>query len=238
MSSASECPTGIHRAARAGLWLLPVYAVLLGLSTSTHQPPISEFDAYARYVTTDVFLVSHLVASIFGASLGVLGSVGALAFLVHGRMARSATTGMVLTTVANVLMAAAFGSAAFVQPGIGRAHLNGASGMAELNSDTAYGPALMATIGVSSLIFIAAAITFGVAIARTSAQLRWAGIAYAVLLPTFSVTGIVYGALQPVVAFTLAAATAVLAHRLPRIVADSADRPAAPATSTRRLSVA
>jgi hypothetical protein len=54
-----------HRAARIGLWLLPVYGILLGLSTLTHQPPIEDFDAYARYVTTDVFLVSHLGASIF-----------------------------------------------------------------------------------------------------------------------------------------------------------------------------
>ena len=42
-------------------------------------------------------------------------------------------------------MAAAFGSAAFVQPGIGRAQLNGVEGMPTLNADTAYGPALVAT---------------------------------------------------------------------------------------------
>ena len=52
------------RAAQVGLWLLPVYGILLGLSTLTHQPPISDFDAYARYITTGVFLASHLGASI------------------------------------------------------------------------------------------------------------------------------------------------------------------------------
>jgi len=61
-----------HRAARIGLWLLPAYGILLGLGTLTHQPPIEDFDAYARYITTDVFLVSHLGASIFGAALAVL----------------------------------------------------------------------------------------------------------------------------------------------------------------------
>jgi mannose/fructose/N-acetylgalactosamine-specific phosphotransferase system component IIC len=61
------------RAARIGLWLLPAYGFLLGLSTLTHQPPVADFDAYARYVTTDVFLVSHLGASILGAALAVLG---------------------------------------------------------------------------------------------------------------------------------------------------------------------
>jgi hypothetical protein len=44
-----------ERAARAGLWALPAYGLLLGLSTWTHQPSIDDFDAYARYITTDVF---------------------------------------------------------------------------------------------------------------------------------------------------------------------------------------
>ncbi|MBD0324375.1 MAG: hypothetical protein ICV72_13465, partial [Aldersonia sp.] len=122
-----------HRAARAGLWLLPAYGVLLGLSTLTHQPSIDEFDAFARYVTTDVFLISHLGASIFGAGLAVLGAVALTAYLVRGRAPAIAVVGLVMTTITNVFMASAFGSAAFVQPGIGRAHLNGVEGMAALN---------------------------------------------------------------------------------------------------------
>jgi len=125
------------RAARIGLWSLPLYGVLLGLSTITHQPSVTEFDAYARYVTTDVFLVSHLGASIFGAGVAILGAVAVTAFLVGGRAARTAVVGLALTTVTNVFMAATFGSAAFVQPGIGRAHLAGVPGMAAINADTA-----------------------------------------------------------------------------------------------------
>src|SRR5918995_1260196 len=75
------------RAARIGLWLLPAYGFLLGLSTLTHQPPVADFDASARYVTTDVFLVSHLGASILGAALAVLGVVAVTAYLVSGRAA-------------------------------------------------------------------------------------------------------------------------------------------------------
>jgi hypothetical protein len=51
---------GVGRAARVGLWALPLYGLLLGLSTLTHQPSVDDFDAYARYVTTDVFLVSRV----------------------------------------------------------------------------------------------------------------------------------------------------------------------------------
>jgi hypothetical protein len=56
------------------------------LSTLTHQPSIDDFDAYARYITTDVFLISHLGASILGAAFAILGAVGVTAFLVRGRL--------------------------------------------------------------------------------------------------------------------------------------------------------
>jgi hypothetical protein len=213
-------------AVRAGLWSLPVYGMLLGLSTVTHQPSVSDFAAYARYVSTDVFLVSHLGASIFGAALAILGAVAVTAYLVRGRAARLAVIGMALTTVTNVFMAAAFGSAAFVQPGIGRAYLNGVAGMPALNADTAYGPALVATALTSTAFFIISAIVLGTAIARTHPRLRWYGIAYATSLVVFAGPGILIGVLQPVAGFALAAVTAALAVRLPRLsigsVVDSA----------------
>jgi len=205
-----------HRAARIGLWLLPVYGILLGLSTLTHQPPIEDFDAYARYVTTDVFLVSHLGASIFGAALAVLGVVAVTAYLVSGRSARLAVVGLVLTTIANIFLSAAFGSAAFVQPGIGRAYLAGVDGMPALNADTAYGPALGATALSATLLFVVSAVVLGIAIARTHRRLRAVGVAYAVLLPVFAISGFLLSAVQSAAGFAVAIATAVLAVQLPR----------------------
>lgn len=205
-----------HRAARIGLWLLPVYGILLGLSTLTHQPPIEDFDAYARYITTDVFLVSHLGASIFGAALAVLGVVAVTAYLVSGRSARLAVAGLVLTTIANIFLSAAFGSAAFVQPGIGRAYLAGVEGMPALNADTAYGPALGATALSATLLFVVSAVVLGIAIARTHRRLRAVGVAYAVLLPVFAISGFLLSAVQSAAGFAVAIATAVLAVQLPR----------------------
>ncbi len=206
------------RAARFGLWALPAYGVLLGLSTVTHQPPVSDFDAYARYITTDIFLVSHLGASIFGAGLAILGAIAATAFLVGGPAARTAVVGLVLTTITNVFMAAAFGSAAFVQPGIGRAHLNGVDGMAAINADTAYGPAFFATALSASFFLVVSAVVLGAAIARTSPLLRWHGIAYAVLVATFTLSGFAFQPVQAYAGFALAAATGALALRLSRAV--------------------
>jgi len=210
-----------HRAARIGLWLLPAYGILLGLGTLTHQPPIEDFDAYARYITTDVFLVSHLGASIFGAALAVLGVVAVTAYLVPGRAARLAVVGLVLTTIANIFLSAAFGSAAFVQPGIGRAHLAGVPGMPALNADTAYGPALGATALSATLLFVISAIVLGIAIARTHRRLRAVGVAYAVLLPLFAISGFLLPVVQSAAGFAIAIATAVLAVQLPRTL-DSA----------------
>jgi len=210
----------VHRAARIGLWLLPVYGILLGLSTLTHQPPIEDFDAYARYVTTDVFLVSHLGASIFGAALAVLGVVAVTAYLVSGRSARLAVAGLVLTTIANIFLSAAFGSAAFVQPGIGRAYLAGVEGMPALNADTAYGPALGATALSATLLFVVSAVVLGIAIARTHRRLRAVGVAYAVLLPVFAISGFLLSAVQSAAGFAVAIATAVLAVQLPRANGD------------------
>jgi hypothetical protein len=118
-NTVTEAGVVAPRAARIGLWALPLYGFLLGVSTLTHQPSIDDFDAYARYITTDVFLLSHLGASILGAAFAILGAVAVTTFLVHGRAARTAVVGLVLTVVTNVFLAAAFGSATFVQPGIG-----------------------------------------------------------------------------------------------------------------------
>jgi hypothetical protein len=216
-------PPGL--AARIGLWLLPAYGLLLGLSTLTHQPPVADFEAYARYVTTEVFLVSHLGASILGAALAVLGVVAVTAYLVSGRAAGLAVAGLVLTTVANIYLSAAFGSAAFVQPGIGRAHLAGVEGMPALNADTAYGPALTATAIAATLLLIASAIVLGIAITRSHRRLRAVGVAYAVLLPLFAISGFLLPIVQSAAGFAVAIATAVLAIRLPRTV-----EAAAPAT--------
>jgi hypothetical protein len=205
----------VERAARLGLWLLPAYAVLLALGTLTHQPPVSDFDAYARYITTDVFLVSHLGGSIGGAALAILGALAVTVFIARGRAGRAAVVGLVLTVVSNVYMAASFGSASFVQPGIGRAHLAGVPGMADINSDTAYGPAFFATALSATALLAAAAIVLGVAVARTSPALRPYGTAYAVLVPLFAVTGFAFQPAQPWTGFALAAATAALAVRLP-----------------------
>ncbi len=209
---------GLQRSATLGLWLLPGYGLLLAVTTVTQQPDVeTDFAGYARYITTAEWL-GHLVASIGGAALAVLGVMAAAVFLAAGRARRLALTGAVVAVVAIVYMAAAFGGASFVPPGIGRASLRGAPSIQELIADTAYGPALVATIAAALVVLVVGAILVGTAIARTAPGLRWPGIGDAVSLTIFSFSGVLgFGAGTQPVAGLLVASTVLLARRLPRL---------------------
>jgi hypothetical protein len=203
------------RFARLGLWLIPLYGALLALSTLTRQPDYdTDFQGYAEYITTDRFLVSHLGASIAGAALGLLGVVAALAFLVRGPAVTPAILGAAFMIVGKVLFTALFGVAAFAQPAIGRAFLDGAAGVRDLNDDV-YGTPLFATAGIGFVFFLAGGILLGVAIARVGPPLRWVGIGFAASLVLFVLGFLLLDIAQPIGGALLAVVGVVLALRLP-----------------------
>jgi hypothetical protein len=195
--------------------LLPVYALLLAFSTVTHQPDYTtDFAGYADYVTTGWFLVSHLVASILGAAIGVVGAVALGVLLGRGRSSTPAMLGIACTLVGNVLFTAIFAAAAFAQPAIGQAWLAGAHDVARSVNSDVYGPPLFVTFAVGAPLFIAGAIFLGVAVVRHNSDLRWSGIGYAVFLPLFLVAGFLFDIVQPVMALLLLAATLSIARGL------------------------
>src|SRR5438132_578229 len=99
----------LDRITRWGLWALPVWTVLLFRGTVTHQPdPRTDFAGFARYVTTTKFLLSHLVASILGAAIGMLGLLALLTFLALRVRSRLAAVGLALAVLGNVLITAIF----------------------------------------------------------------------------------------------------------------------------------
>ena len=212
----AAAPGAQWRVASAGVWLLPVHALLLALTTLTHEPDHStRFGDWSRFVTTDMFVVSHLLGSILGAGLGLVGLVAALLFLVRGPAATAAMVGVALTVVGTTLFTAMFGAAAFAQPAIGRSFLDGGNGMRAFYDDV-YGAPLFLTFGVGALLFLAGAVVFGTAVARTSADLRWPGYAYAASLVLYLVTGFTISFLQPVAGVAAAVASVLIARRLPR----------------------
>lgn len=213
-------------------WALPLSGVLLIIGTLTHQPDAStDFPAYARYLTMGTFLASHLVASIFGAALAIVGTVSVAGLVVlrtqhPGRM----LLGTALSVAGHVLNTALFGVAAFAQPAIGHAYQDGVEQAVAWNSDV-YGPELGATAAVSLLFWTAGAVLVGRALRRSSPPLRGAGLAYAITLPVFFVSGLAGGPVQPVVGALFTAAAVVIVLRLRHIThAETTDVTAAEST--------
>ena len=215
-----DCEAYLTRVACKGVWLLPTFGLLLALSTIRQQPPVqSDFEGYARFVTTGEFLLSHLVASIGGAALAILGVCSVFVLLAGGRFRRAALVGTIITVIAQVYLASAFGSAAFVQPGIGRAYLRGETAAAQtLNADTAYGPAFMATAGFAVLLWLIGTVFLVVALIRISPRLRVAGILYALSAPLFIWSGQVdlIPLQQALAGLLLTVAAVIIALRLPK----------------------
>ena len=69
-----------------------------------------------------------------------------------------------------------------------------------------------------------AAIVLGIAIARAHRRLRAVGVAYAVLLPLFAISGFLLPVVQSAAGFAVAVATAVLAVQLPRALGSAASQ--------------
>lgn len=203
--------------ARCWVWALPVWGALLAVSTLTHQPDYkTDFADYADYVTTVPFLVSHMVASIGGAVLAVVGGVALAIRLTTTPGARPALWGVVPFVAAQVLMTAGFAVAAFFQPAIGRAFEDGHEAVSRAINDDVYGPELFSMIGAGLVLFIVGAALLGHAATRSGVVPPWAGRTLALAAPAFAVAGFSVEVLQPVAGLFLAAAGLALARSVGR----------------------
>ena len=104
----------LERYARAGLWALPVYGLANFVGTLSSQPDYKkagEFPAYARYITTSKFLASHLVASMLGTGIGLLGFTALFVYLASRSRAGVALAAFVTTILGNMGLVALFGVA-------------------------------------------------------------------------------------------------------------------------------
>lgn len=199
--------------ARWGLWALLVWAALLVYGTLTHQPdPTTDFPGYASYITTTEFLISHLVASIFGAAVGTLGLTALFVILSKGRAAPLALWALVTGIIGNTLVTSVFGVAAFAQPAIGRAYLAGYMTEAVAFNNDVYGPALFATALTGLALLTIGIVLFGVAVVRSGSLPKLAGIGFALGGAAFTVLGILFSNfLQPLGAALMAASAVWIA---------------------------
>lgn len=152
----------------------------VGAEHPSSQPDYqTDFPGYARYITTSAFLASHLVGSIVGAGIGVIGAAALFVFASESAPARAAW-GFTLTAFAQVSLASVFGVAAFFQPAIGRAFLEGTRDVAVAVNEDVYGGPLLATVGVSLLLFTGGAILLGMVQPVAGLGIAIAGVGFAV----------------------------------------------------------
>jgi hypothetical protein len=203
----------LARAARLGLWALPVWAALLFAGTITHQPnPTTDLADWSRYVTTPQFLASHLVGSILGAAIGALGMVALGAVLARRGHPVAGLWAMVTGVFANVLTAAAFGIAAFAQPAIGRDYLAGHTTQARMLVTTVVnGGWLNATAIPAGVLLAVSAVVAGVGVARTASLPRAAGIGFAASMVLFVIGALPDDFLQSIASALMVASTVWIA---------------------------
>src|ERR687890_491117 len=111
---------------RGGLLALPVYGLLTFWSTLDPQPDQNEDpEAWARFVSTPSYLVSHLFGSIGGTIFAILGIFALGAYLANSRTGRLGMVAMVTTVLGQALFLVIGCISTFATPAIGRAYLEG-----------------------------------------------------------------------------------------------------------------
>ena len=188
--------TNVTRWIGIGLLGLPLYGVLTFFSSLDPQPdPNTHYDAWARYVTTDSFLLTHLFLSDLGLILAIFGTFALGAYLAGSRAGRMGLAAMAIAVFGSLLFLMVGGVATFSQPEQGQMHLQGIDGYREMPAILAQS-AMMATFAASFLLMLVGNVLLGVAVWRSGTLPKWSGALW-IVGSTLPVLGMLY-ALLPI----------------------------------------
>jgi len=175
---------------RTGLLALPLYAVLVGYATRVAQPDqVSDPENWAGFVSTTSYLVEHVLASVVGTALAILGTFALGAYLAGSRRSRSALWGMTLAVTGQVLFMVPGVVSTFVTPAIGSAYLAGNQAAITIE----FSPVLMAALGLALLLALMGNLLLAAAIWGSHRFPRWVGLLWAAGTLTFYLFGAVLG---------------------------------------------
>jgi hypothetical protein len=161
-------------------------------STLTPQPnPVTEFEAWSRFVTTTDYLISHLLGSNLGIILLIFGVIALGAYLAkEGRSGRLGLVAMVIIIAANALaLMSAGGWSTFAAPAIGRAYLAGIEDAMRIDVGIDYIVIFMLVIALSFI----GNVLLGIAIWRSGTLPKWAGAIWIAWAVMFYVAGVLSG---------------------------------------------
>jgi hypothetical protein len=176
---------------RAGLLALPIYGLLTAWSSLGAQPDqVKEPEAWARYVSTTGYLVSHVIGSTGGTILAIFGVFALGAYLANSRAGRMGLAAMVVAAAGHALLLVPSVISTFVTPAIGEAYL---SGMEDVIKGVEFHPAMMVIYLLGILLAFVGNVLLGVAVFRSGTLPKWTGAMWAVSVLMFYVLGAVLG---------------------------------------------
>ena len=176
---------------RAGLVALPVYGALTAWSSLGAQPDqVKEPEAWARYVSTTGYLVSHLIGSTGGTILGIFGAFALGAYLAGSRAGRLGLAAMVVAAAGHALLLVPSVISTFVTPAIGEAYLSGMEGVIE---GIGFHPAMMMVYLLGLLLAFVGNVLLGVAVFRSGTLSKGAGALWVASVLVFYALGAVLG---------------------------------------------
>lgn len=177
-------------AIRIGLWALPLYGALTAWASIDPQPDSStDPEGWARFVSTDSYLVSHLVGSTGGTILAILGTMALGGYLVGGRSARLGVAGMVIAVAGHAVLLVPATISTFATPAIGRAYLAGFTDVMQIT----FSGAADAMLLLGLLLALVGNILLGVAMWRSGLLPVWVGVVWVISAVVFYVLGVVLG---------------------------------------------
>ncbi len=177
-----------------GLVGLPLYGALTFWSSLNPQPdPGTRYEAWARYVTTNHYVLGHVFGSILGLIFAIFGTFALGAYLATSRAGRLGLVAMVLTVFGSTLFLPAMGVSTFAVPEEGQAYLAGIEefrNLPDIFADTVFA---LTSLVVIVLGFVGN-VLLGVAVWRSGVLPRWAGALWAAGAVFMYPLGIVYAA--------------------------------------------
>ena len=161
-----------------GLLGLSLYGALTFFSAINPQPDYNtHLEAWARYVTTNHYVLEHLFLSILGQIFAIFGVFALGVYLATSRAGGMGLAAMVITVLGSALLLVVLGVTTFASPEEGQAILAGTN-IDELPDSFAATVQALTGLGYILLGFVGN-ILLGVAVWRSGTLPRWAGALWA-----------------------------------------------------------
>jgi hypothetical protein len=162
-----------------GLLGLPLYGALTFWSSIDPQPdPNTHLEAWSGYVTTNHYVLGHLLGSILGLIFAIFGVFALGAYLATSRAGHLGLAAMVITVLGSALFLPLQGVSTFSAPEEGQAVLAGLEEFEEL--PPIFANTVFALTGLLDIVLLLAGnVLLGVAVWRSGTLPRWAGALWA-----------------------------------------------------------